>query len=312
MPTIVVLIPTFKRPKMLARCLASIAQQDLLSKADLKVIVVVGDNNPNASASTQVAKIAKGFPCDLLSIHVVKPGLCENRNALFKKAVALCADFVALIDDDEWADPSWLSSFYSGQEKTQADVLIGPVRTEFHPDTPEWFVLSGIGQTNERHSLLTTGQPSPKLATSNAFLKGEILTTLETLWFPLELNFIGSEDQSFFAVAKAKGFERILWCAEAFVTEEMPLERSDFKYLVSRSLQRGASSVAAARVTNRLVSVNEASSPLAVSVRQLLRLVIGLPLLFVRKKRPRVIRHAIYVFGRFQGHFSRHQNFYGN
>lgn len=313
MAEIAVLIPTFRRPDMLARCLNSIAGQDMLvegSGGD-RVTVIVGDNNPDATACAQVAALAAEFPCALRAIHVTEPGLCRNRNALFSEAHAMQADYVVLIDDDEWAGASWLSSLVDGMRQTGADAMVGPVKTIFHPDAPEWFRRSGIGQTNSRNDKLATGDPSPKLASHNTILSGKILDALEPPWFPLELNFLGGEDQAFFWRARATGFGKILWCAEAVLTEEMPLERSDRAYFVRRSLQRGASAVVAARVINRMIPEDKTLRPVAMTLKEILRIIAGLPMLLSPSRRSRYLRHLIYVTGRLQGHLGRNGTFYG-
>ena len=314
MSEVAVLVPTFRRPEMLARCLASIAAQDILSPGGEgdRVTVIVGDNNPDGSACAQVRELAATFPCQLRALHVQEPGLCRNRNTLFAEAQAMRADYVVLIDDDEWAAPDWLSSLLVGMRRTGADAMVGPVHTIFHPDAPDWFRRSGIGQSDARNEALPTGQPSPKLASHNTILKGEMLDALEPPWFPIELNFLGAEDQAFFWRAKAAGFERILWCAEAVLTEEMPLDRSDRAYFVKRSLQRGTSAVVAARIVNSLLPAGRNRNPLRTTLKEILRLAAGLPMLLLPGKRSRYLRHAIYVLGRLQAHLGRQKNFYGS
>lgn len=313
MAEIAVLIPTFRRAEMLARCLASIAEQDMLvqSRTGDLVTVIVGDNNPDGDACVQIAEISETFPCQLRAIHVPEPGLCHNRNALFSAAQAMKAEYVVMIDDDEWANTDWLSTLVDSMRRTGADAMVGPVKTLFHPDAPEWFRRSGIGQTNIRNDTLRTGSPSPKLASHNTILKGEILDALEPPWFPLELNFLGAEDQAFFWRAADTGFDRVLWCAEAVLTEEMPLERSDRAYFIRRSLQRGASAVVAAHVVNRLQPDSPAKRPLAVTVKEILRVAVGIPMLLSGSRRSRYTRHVIYVIGRLQGHLGRNRTFYG-
>ncbi|MCA0849962.1 glycosyltransferase family 2 protein [Salipiger thiooxidans] len=313
MSDVAVLVPTFRRPEMLARCLASIAGQDLFSvDSSDRVTVIVGDNNPDASACTQIAEMAAGYPCALRAIHVTEPGLCRNRNALFAEALAMRADYVVLIDDDEWAGTDWLSTLLGAMRQTGADAMVGPVHTIFHPDAPEWFRRSGIGQSDARNEALPTGSRSPKLASHNTILKGEILTALEPPWFPLELNFLGAEDQAFFWRASAAGHDRILWCAEAALTEEMPLARSDRRYFIDRSLQRGTSAVIAAKIINPLLPAGRARHPLRITLKEMLRLVAGLPMLLLPTRRSRYIRHAIYVAGRLQAHLGHQRNFYGS
>lgn len=292
---------------MLLRCLSSISLQTFLEDPEHETLVIVGDNNPDASATALISSVIGAFPVPLSAIHVPDPGLCMNRNALAQAALDQQADIIVLIDDDEWAEPDWLATLIAGMEETGADAMQGPVRTIFHPDTPEWFRLSGIGQTDPRNDTRPTGAPSPKLATHNTILRAQIFRDMPTPWFPVELNFLGSEDQAFFWKAKALGYDKILWCAGALVSEEMPLERSDRKYFTKRSLQRGASAVVAAKVVPELAR----TPPWKVTVKEIGRLFLGLPFLLSRKHRSRYERHVLYVYGRLQGHLGRTKKFYG-
>lgn len=299
------LVPTFQRPEMLARCLESLSTQTILENADHQVSIIVGDNNRDGSGCAQISEIKKHFPCNLSCIHVLAPGLCENRNALFAGALDQDADLVALVDDDEWAEPTWLAALVAGMEATQADAMIGLVQTIFHPATPEWFKHSGIGHTNPRNASLRTGAPSPKRATHNTIVRAEVLRAVAPPWFPLELNFLGSEDHAFFMRAKQLGFGKVLWCAEAVVTEEMSLGRSERTYFVKRALQNGASSVIAAKI------VAGAAAAWKTTAKDTARLILGIPFIIPHRSRYRYLRHAIYVYGRFVGHFGRPKNFYG-
>lgn len=308
---VVVLVPTFGRPDMLARCLDSISRQDAFRDTRYRIEVVVGDNNPDASALTQVNARASAFPVPLSAMHVPEVGLCYNRNALAQAALDRRADLVALLDDDEVADPGWLAALLTGMKATGADAMIGPVTTIFHPDTPDWFRWSGIVHTSPRTAALGTGAPSPKLASHNTIFDAAILRDMDAPWFPLELNRLGSEDQAFFWRARALGHGEVLWCAEAKVSEELPAERANWRYFVTRGRQWGASMVIATNVVRQLHPKAAIAAPWRETVRQAARLVLGLPLMLTRKGRPRVYRQAVYVYGRILGHLGKTQAFYG-
>lgn len=100
-PRVSVVVCTRERPDALAVCLASLTRQD---HPDFAVWVI--DNAPVTGATRDVVS---SFG-DQLEIHyAVEPlaGLSRARNCALRQPLA--GDIVAWIDDDEVADPMWLS-----------------------------------------------------------------------------------------------------------------------------------------------------------------------------------------------------------
>ena len=156
-PTISVIVPTFRRPAELARCLAAVKQQ---TWRDYDVIVV--DNSPGDDASRQVAE-------DFGARYVVEPrrGLCRARN---RGALVSSSEIVAYLDDDAVPEPGWLAalaktfedervmgsagrtiplSLTTDAEKLYADIRGGaynrPVAIVVDRNTPDWFGIAGFG-----------------------------------------------------------------------------------------------------------------------------------------------------------------------
>ena len=96
-----VVLCTRERPTDLRRALASLARQD---HPDFTVVVV--DNAPVSSATREVVE---EFADSLRLRDIVepRPGLSRARNAAVR--AGLSGEFVAWLDDDETADPHWLS-----------------------------------------------------------------------------------------------------------------------------------------------------------------------------------------------------------
>lgn len=101
-----VVIPTYRRPHLLAACLEALSNQDL-DKEDFEVIVV--SDGPDVSTRMVIDAWYQKRLLDLRYIPLNrKKGPAAARNKGWKAAVA---PLVAFTDDDTLPDPHWLSSF---------------------------------------------------------------------------------------------------------------------------------------------------------------------------------------------------------
>jgi glycosyltransferase involved in cell wall biosynthesis len=94
-----VIVPTYRRPKDLARCLTALSQQTRLAD---EVLVVVRDTDAETWMSLETLNI------DLLAMHsikVVAPGVVEAMNAGLEAA---SGEIVAFTDDDAAPHNDWL------------------------------------------------------------------------------------------------------------------------------------------------------------------------------------------------------------
>ena len=129
-----------RRPVLLGRLLGSLATLDTGGAA---VHVVVVDNDPSGSAEPTVRRFGPLIP-DL--VYQVEPrrGLAAARNRLVAIAASLGSDYLIFVDDDEWVEPSWLSSFVRLAAAGRADVLRGPIYPEYDEGTPAWIIASKL------------------------------------------------------------------------------------------------------------------------------------------------------------------------
>ncbi|GAA0811262.1 glycosyltransferase family 2 protein [Spirilliplanes yamanashiensis] len=88
---------TRERPEALRRCLASLVAQDYPHAS-----ILVVDNAPTTDATRRVVA---GFP-SVRYVTEPRPGLSRARN---RALAEVGTELVAWIDDDETADPSWLT-----------------------------------------------------------------------------------------------------------------------------------------------------------------------------------------------------------
>ncbi len=152
-----VVIPTFKRPAELERCLAAIAKQE---HPGFEVIVV--DNSAGDPETERVARAAGAR-----YVVEVKRGLCRARN---RGALVSGADVIAYLDDDSVPEADWVSALLAEfadplvmgvggrtiplSMETEAEQLFARVRGGAYnrPSTlvidkqnPSWFEICGFG-----------------------------------------------------------------------------------------------------------------------------------------------------------------------
>ena len=130
MPEIVVAVPTFRRPRSLARLLAAL--ENIETEANLIVGVADNDAERRQGYDLCLAIREKGYRWPLDPLITAERGIAQARNALVERALSYQgAGFVAMLDDDEWPSPQWLDRFLRVQQQTGADALQGSILYEF-------------------------------------------------------------------------------------------------------------------------------------------------------------------------------------
>src|SRR5580700_11309025 len=110
MSEIVVAIPTFRRPKGLERLLLALGLLD--TSEQLRVIVA--DNDAERREGVEVTERLAQTPYRwrLETLVVPERGIAQARNALVARALAVAGvEYLAMLDDDEWPEPTWLEAF---------------------------------------------------------------------------------------------------------------------------------------------------------------------------------------------------------
>jgi GT2 family glycosyltransferase len=133
---VAVTIPTVRRPEQCRRLVEAVLNQKLPDDWKLRIIVV--DNDPDGS------HLDLPHDARLEVLHETEPGVPFARNRGIEEAL-LWAHVVAFIDDDEVADPYWLSEIARAlAEHPEADVVSGvivPAELETLPQL--WFEQFG-------------------------------------------------------------------------------------------------------------------------------------------------------------------------
>jgi succinoglycan biosynthesis protein ExoM len=204
------------------------------ARDDIELVVI--DNDPLGSARATVDAIRTAFAGSVVYRIEPRQGYASVRNAAI--AVASSADFIAFIDDDEIPEPGWLAKLHEARETFSADVVAGAVVTDFPPETPRWFRISGV--TSADQPGLSTGSEMRWCATSNVLVARRVFATVAG-GFDSRFDLTGGEDTHFFCRAYAAGF-RIIWTEEARVRELIPVQRTRLRWVLRRAARTGNNS----------------------------------------------------------------------
>lgn len=230
----VVLVPTFRRPAMLARTLASLAAQ----RGGRRFVVLVADND---AAGREGLAEAERFFADgrLAGAALVEPrqGHCNGCNALFRAARARwpLAPYLLMIDDDEVASPDWLDRMVGTAGATGADLVGGPVRSRFVAATSRAMARHPVF-----HPAYSRSGPVPRIYGSGNFLvRQSALARLAAPEFDLGFDHLGGGDSDFFLRCTRAGL-RSHWDEDAVIEETVPPARTTAAWVLRRSLRIGA------------------------------------------------------------------------
>jgi succinoglycan biosynthesis protein ExoM len=220
-------ICTFRRPE-LEETLLSLFRLDVPAGASVRLIVA--DNDAGPSAQALVDRLRGQSPFPITYVHCPKSNISIARNACLS---ASQGDYLAFIDDDETAEPGWLTALYARAVDSGADAVLGPVRAIYEPQSAAWM------RDGDFHS------------TMPVFVNGRIRTgyTCNVLLdmrsghvagrsFALSLGQSGGEDTHFFTQLTEAG-GRIEFAPDAVILEAVPVKRASFAWLAKRRFRSG-------------------------------------------------------------------------
>src|SRR5260370_2026362 len=116
-----IVIPTYNRPQLVARGVASCLAKE---GVDTGYEIIVVDNNPDGAARAAVKAMACRSTVPIRYVGEPNPGISHARNA----GVAAARNrYIAFLDDDEEATPGWLAAHLETIRRFRADGVIGPV-----------------------------------------------------------------------------------------------------------------------------------------------------------------------------------------
>ena len=231
MYNIVIGIPTYQRPLMLKKLITSIIKGNMDRSLinDLKIIVI--DNDIDRTAERIVKELSNGHPGihNLYYYYYPDKGLSNVRNEIFKRSMDFNPDFIASLDDDEYATPDWLNQLLFTITTNSGDIAVGPAIPEFEnyvsPYISFWF----------RYHDLTNYEKTKVFETNNYIISAKFLKE-HRLEFDKRFNTTGAED-SYFRVTVLKKGAKIFWARKAIVYETIPEKRANLNWLIKRNFR---------------------------------------------------------------------------
>ncbi|MBB4264888.1 glycosyltransferase [Roseospira visakhapatnamensis] len=238
-----VLIPTFRRPDLLARALRGCVAQRGVDLAHVDLVVV--DNDPDGSAAVHLDAFRADHPAldttgpRLVTVHEPRPGISHARNAALARARAAR---VVFLDDDQCPTPGWLAALLATATATGAAAVFGPVTPDLacaddHPLRP--FLTRYFGRDVARPTGADITDLVAHMGTQNSLFDRAVLDLPNAPEpFDPDLGRVGGEDSVLLRRLVAAG-GRLAWSADARVSEYVPARRCTLDYLRRRRFRDG-------------------------------------------------------------------------
>jgi glycosyltransferase involved in cell wall biosynthesis len=275
---------TCNRDAFLAELLAGLEQIDLGTLSPQAVEIVVVDNRPNAATRAVCEAAAARLPVRLRYVAEPERGISPARNRVVAETLAVGADWLAFIDDDDWPEPDWLRQLLERQAVVGADIVMGNTKREL-PKGASSGMRAQLAQraiTDDLPIWDRYGLPQ-RLATHNVLVSRAVLERMSAAGpvFDPRFALMGGGDADFFCRAKLAGatFAR---AERSFINYRLPSERLTMSGLVRRRFKKG---VAQGILARRYVTGRKRRRWLIKSSSRLLGAVLVLPLRLVSRDR---------------------------
>lgn len=223
---LVVAVLTYRRPERIAALVPVLLYQAaaLARVEGVETSVLVVDNDAEGTGVAAVA--GRGAT----TVVEPEPGISAARNRALR--VSADQDVLVFVDDDEVPHAGWLHALYTTYRATGSAAVAGPVMSRYETEPEPWVVAGGFYERSHRVGL-RTGATVRSAATNNLLLDLRVVRRAG-LEFDPGLGLSGGEDTHFTSMLTAAG-ERIVWCAEAVVSDVVPAGRLTRTYLLART-----------------------------------------------------------------------------
>jgi glycosyltransferase involved in cell wall biosynthesis len=232
-PSVILCIPTFRRPEGLQKLLAEVGK--LTYKGPLSVIVVENDAELRSGAAV-VARMARAFPFPLSCVVEARRGQTYAYNRGFAAAARAIpgADYIAVLDDDEYPDRSWLTKLVTTASSLDADIVGGPVFPVFD-DPQHWLAKSGFYEPGR----FASGRVDMIYGVGSMLAKRSLIEAYLDEPFSHAFAFTGGSDLEFFTRCRRDG-RSFAWADAAIVFETTPRSRTTLSWLLRRNFRKGS------------------------------------------------------------------------
>ena len=225
---VAVAVLTFRRVEHLAPLVGDLEREIGLLGSGPTARVLVVDNDPGGTGRATLEALTPSV--DLTCVVEPRPGIAAARN----RALLECAgdDVLVFIDDDERPDRGWLAALLATHEQHGPVAVSGPVRTVYGGAVDPWVEAGRFVDRSHRDGQ-RTGDLVSEAATNNLLLDLGTVRRMG-LSFDESLRLSGGEDALFTRqLTRAGG--RIVWCADAWVSDLRPGERTTRRAALRRA-----------------------------------------------------------------------------
>jgi glycosyltransferase involved in cell wall biosynthesis len=232
-PSVILCIPTFRRPEGLHKLLTHVGA--LAYQGRLSVIVVENDAELRAGAAV-VAGMAQTFRFPLICIVEARRGQTYAYNRGFAAAARALprVDYIAVLDDDEYPDRSWLTRMVATARSLDADIVGGPVLPVF--DDPHHWLAKGGFYAPRRYA---SGRVDMIYGAGSMLAKRSMIEDYLDEPFSHAFAFTGGSDLEFFERCRRDG-RAFAWADAALVFETTPRSRTTLSWLLRRNFRKGS------------------------------------------------------------------------
>jgi glycosyltransferase involved in cell wall biosynthesis len=223
---VVIAIPTFRRPRMLARLLDHVARLE----TSARISVLVADNDAEAHQGRDLCQaLAPSYRWPLTGVIAEQRGIAQVRNTLVAEALKdASVDFICMIDDDEWPAANWIEELLRVQRATGADALQGSIL----------FAAESGGSHSTPDIRGVTGPVAMLQGAGNLMLRAGRLRAMTPPWFDPAFALTGGEDAEFFMRLKSEG-ARFAWADDARAYGDVPETRETLRWTLTRAYSHG-------------------------------------------------------------------------
>ena len=228
-------VATYKRPKRLRLLLEGLNHLVFDKIQQPKIEVIIVDNDSEGVAERICREVKDEFQWILKTGVEQERGITYARNKTIEM-VSTDADFIAILDDDEIPEPSWLEELLIAQQKYGSSIVTGPVIPCFeNKEVPEWIVRGKFFEPPRYPS----GKIRPVAYTNNVLIKADILRNLDPA-FDNRFAIVGGSD-CFLFLNLHKAGHKIVWADDAIVYDNIPSSRTNLKWILFRGYREPSS-----------------------------------------------------------------------
>lgn len=246
-PVVTVVVPTYRRPTGLARCLAALAGEEAPFTWD--VVVVDNDGAAGEAERSAARGVVQGFAFARPDVPIrleteAVQGAAHARNRGIAEARG---EVIAMLDDDVVPCPGWLEAVCRPVVAGEAAGAGGKVVLDPGAPRPEWLDDTAVGGYLTAHDL----GPDPHdldyfaelVVTANAAFRRDVLLQIggfDPAFGPRGRVQIVADDARLTRQVIGLG-ERVRWCPDAVVVHDLPAARTRLRWLLKRAWWQGRS-----------------------------------------------------------------------